>query len=195
MLTTGVRSEVGGRLGSDLNTLKRRPGDVLRTARGAANVYPSRSPVPKARTSRTGTGRPVRLSVGGRHGVATAIESASSILTGRGTPALPVRVRTRPSPAPTRGPSRILIATPSDSSRPRRRSSTRALARPRDVVRERLLLATTSTARSRHRRPRELSRARLPPRPAAAGLPSLSGRAENQGRARAPADRHPDCLS
>ena len=103
MLTTGIRSEVGVKIfGTDLAVLDetaRRVADVLRTVRGAGNVYPEpvtsgqylNVHVDRARAARYG------LSVAAvQEVIATAVGERNLTLTLEGRRRFPVRVRYAP---------------------------------------------------------------------------------------------------
>ena len=126
MLTTGIRSEVGVKIyGSDLPALEdaaRRVAAVLRTVRGAANVYPEpltssqyvNVHVDRDRAARYG------LSVAAVQDVIkTAIGEQNLTLTLEGRRRFPVRVRYAPE---YRGDAQalgnVLIATPSGQQLP-----------------------------------------------------------------------------
>ena len=126
MLTTGIRSEVGVKVyGSDLNTLEdtaRRVATVLRTVRGAANVYPE--PLTSAQymnvtVDRERAGR-YGLSVAAvQEVITTAIGERNLTLTLEERRRFPVRVRYAPEfRADARALEDVLIATPSGQQLP-----------------------------------------------------------------------------
>jgi Cu(I)/Ag(I) efflux system membrane protein CusA/SilA len=126
MLTTGVRSEVGVKIyGSDLPQLEgaaRRVADVLRTVRGAANVYPEPLTSSQYVNVRIDRDRAARygLSVASVQDViSTAIGERNLTLTLEGRRRFPVRVRYAPEyRGDTQALGNVLIATPSGQQLP-----------------------------------------------------------------------------
>src|SRR4029077_20131809 len=126
MLTTGVRSEVGVKVyGSDLNTLEetaRRVAAVLRTVRGAANVYPEPLTSSQYTNVTVDRERAARYGLSGaavQEVIATAIGERNLTLTLEGRRRFPVRVRYAPEfRADARGLEDVLIATPSGQQLP-----------------------------------------------------------------------------
>ncbi len=199
MLTTGIRSEVGVKIyGSDLPALEdaaRRVAAVLRTVRGAANVYPEpltssqylNVHVDRDRAARYG------LSVAAVQDVIrTAIGERNLTLTLEGRRRFPVRVRYAPEfRDDAQALGNVLIATPAGQQLPLAQVvEHRAGARSRDdLVRERPAArhGVAQRAGARHWRVR-----RTRPRPRSHRGVSLppgyfigwSGRYENQMRAR-----------
>ena len=126
MLTTGVRSEVGVKIyGSDLAVLDntaRRVAEVVRTVRGAGNVYPESLTsgqylnvhVDRARAARYG------LSVASvQEAIATAVGERNLTLTLEGRRRFPVRVRYAPEYRnDPQALGNVLIATPSGQQLP-----------------------------------------------------------------------------
>src|SRR5213592_1091820 len=104
MLTTGIRSEVGVKVfGSDLNVLQERAravADVLRTIRGAADVYPEQvtgAPYLDVRVNREAAAR-YGITVGAIQDVVeTAVGETNLTLTIEGRQRFPVRVRCAPA--------------------------------------------------------------------------------------------------
>src|SRR5437867_1188262 len=103
MLTTGIRSEVGVKVfGNDLNVLQERAravADVLRTIRGAADVYPEQvtgAPYLDVRVNREAAAR-YGITVGAVQDVIeTAVGETNLTLTIEGRQRFPVRVRYAP---------------------------------------------------------------------------------------------------
>jgi Cu(I)/Ag(I) efflux system membrane protein CusA/SilA len=198
MLTTGIRSEVGVKIyGSDLPVLEdaaRRVAEVLRTVRGAANVYPEQLTssqyvnvhVDRERAARFG------LSVAAVQDVIrTAIGERNLTLTLEGRRRFPVRVRYA---AEYRGDAQalgnVLIASPSGQQLPLAQVATIEQARgPAMISSENGLLLATVVLNVRDRdiggfvneaKAAVASRVSMP----AGYFIGWSGRYENQERAR-----------
>src|SRR5437867_11668209 len=139
MLTTGIRSEVGVKVfGNDLNVLQERAravADVLRTIRGAADVYPEQitgAPYLDVRVNREAAAR-YGITVGAVQDVIeTAVGETNLTLTIEGRQRFPVRVRYAPQYRTSGGDlGSVLVTAPNGTQVPLAQQIGRASCRER----------------------------------------------------------------